>query len=193
MLDDLLGRSWFVWGAIILIGYPIASLAAGELAQQLRQRNSNLAPGISSLRALALPLLAGLFLLTEVVGLPWTDPFVKATQTLFWVALINAGLMLLNQFFFLSDDIDDWRTKIPRLLLDFARILLVVIAAAFILSEVWGADLGRFLTALGVGSIVFGLALAGYAWRSLLRALPCSPADRSARGTGSAWTSARGV
>jgi len=44
-------------------------------------------------------------------------------------------------------------------LVDFSRTFLVLLGAAIIASNVWGADLGRLLAALGVGSVVLGLAL----------------------------------
>ena len=51
------------------------------------------------------------------------------------------------------------RLDVSQLVDLFSMFLLVLIGSAIVLSSVWGADLGGFLTALGVGSLVLGLAL----------------------------------
>lgn len=159
MFEDLFSRGWFWWGAAILFGFPLLSLLLSEIGHRLEAAGSHLSAGIDSIRSITLPLLALYLLLARIIELSGDDVLVKAVQTLFWISLINAALSLLNQFFFAQNSESEWRARIPKLLLDFSRLLLVAIAAAFVLSEVWGADLGRLLTALGVGSIVFGLAL----------------------------------
>lgn len=159
MLEDLLSRSWFWWGGTILLGFPLLSLLLSEVGHRFETAGSSLAAGIDNIRAITLPLFTVYLLLVKIIGLSSDDVLVKSIQTLFWISLINAALRLLNQFFFAQNDESEWRARIPKLLLDFSRLLLVAIATAFVLSEVWGADLGRLLTALGVGSIVFGLAL----------------------------------
>ncbi len=52
-----------------------------------------------------------------------------------------------------------WRSRAPKLFQDLIRLLLVAIGAAIVLSVVWRQDLGGLIAALGVGSIVLGLAL----------------------------------
>lgn len=47
----------------------------------------------------------------------------------------------------------------PKLLVDLCRVLSILVGGAIILSQVWGADLAGLATALGVTSIVIGLAL----------------------------------
>ena len=54
---------------------------------------------------------------------------------------------------------ESWRSRAPKLFQDLIRLLLVVIGAAIVLSVVWRQDLGGLIAALGVGSIVLGLAL----------------------------------
>jgi CRP-like cAMP-binding protein len=51
------------------------------------------------------------------------------------------------------------RVRIPRLLLDILRLFFVACGAAITISTVWGVNLGSLVTALGVGSVVIGLAL----------------------------------
>lgn len=54
---------------------------------------------------------------------------------------------------------DTWRTRVPKLLIDLVRLFVVLLGAAIVLATVWNADLAGLVTALGVSSIVIGLAL----------------------------------
>lgn len=52
-----------------------------------------------------------------------------------------------------------WRDRVPRLLVDLLTLTLLGLGTAVVLSVVWGQDIGGLLAALGIGSIVIGLAL----------------------------------
>lgn len=83
----------------------------------------------------------------------------RVVETLLWVAVLHSALSLLNAAVFQGAKDESWRARVPKLFLDLTRFFVVMIGSAFILSAVWGADLGGLLAALGVGSIVIGLAL----------------------------------
>ncbi len=51
--------------------------------------------------------------------------------------------------------------RMPRILTDLIRLSLVLVGSLFVLSSVWGHDLGKMFAALGVGSILVGLARTG--------------------------------
>jgi len=65
----------------------------------------------------------------------------------------------INAFLMSNRDGSAFLSNIPGLLLDLFRVIVVLIAAAIIVSSVWGADLQGALVGLGVGGIVLGLAL----------------------------------
>ena len=48
---------------------------------------------------------------------------------------------------------------IPTIFLDVARFALIAVGIALILAYIWGANVGGLFTALGISSIVLGLAL----------------------------------
>ncbi|HRN29511.1 MAG TPA: mechanosensitive ion channel family protein, partial [Terrimesophilobacter sp.] len=52
-----------------------------------------------------------------------------------------------------------WRERMPSIFIDVVRFLVIVVSIAVLFSWVWGADVGGLFTALGIGSIVIGLAL----------------------------------
>ncbi len=75
------------------------------------------------------------------------------------IGSISTVLSLLRAVVF-NDAIEgSWQRKVPRILIDLVRLSLVTIGSVFVTSAVWGQNLGQMLTALGVGSIVLGLAL----------------------------------
>ena len=69
------------------------------------------------------------------------------------------SLTFINQFLFGNAAKDSWRANVPKIFLYLSRTFLVLVGTAIILSTVWEADLAGLLTALGVGSLVIGLAL----------------------------------
>ena len=73
--------------------------------------------------------------------------------------VIHAALSLLNVVLFEQAEADTWRSRVPKLLIDLARLFLILLSTAFVLASVWNADLAGLVTALGVSSLVIGLAL----------------------------------
>ncbi len=147
------------WVLVLVLGFPIAMLLLGELIFQLQRRQSPLVAPLRILRQLILPSLVLIIVLLEVFGLPRNHVLVRLSETLLWIMLIYAGLTLLNVLLFENVPEDSWQAKVPQLFRDLCRFVLVLMGSAIVLSSVWGADLGSLFTALGVGSVVIGLAL----------------------------------
>ena len=125
----------------------------------LRRHLPAFVPPLAILRNWTLPSLALYVLLLEVMQRPRSALGVRISETVVWITLILAALTLLNVVLFEGAPQGSWQAKVPKLFRDLGRFLLVLIGSAIVLSSVWGADLGGFLTALGVGSLVLGLAL----------------------------------
>ncbi|MCY2967382.1 MAG: mechanosensitive ion channel family protein, partial [Planctomycetota bacterium] len=68
-------------------------------------------------------------------------------------------LTFVNDYYFGAASETSWRARIPSLFRDLLRVGLVAIGAAIIYSLVWGQSLEGAVAALGVTSIVIGLAL----------------------------------
>jgi small-conductance mechanosensitive channel len=147
------------WVSALVFGFPLAMLLLGEAIRRMRRRRLTYAPAVGTLRSLVLPSLALLVLLAKVMGLPRTGTPVRLAETLVWISLIYAALTLLKGILFEDAPADSWQAKVPRLVSNLGSSLLVLVGSSIVLSSVWGADLGGFLTALGVGSLVLGLAL----------------------------------
>ncbi len=153
--------AWLVCGVALIIGYPVLTVVLGEIGNRLATTGGSMgAYGRPLLlaRSSVLPLVFVTLLLRYVAGLDSTHLLVRMVDTALWIIIINSALAFFNVLVF-SDQGEDWRSRAPKLLLDLARFFLVMIGAAIVISTVWSVDLGGLLTALGVGSIVIGLAL----------------------------------
>jgi small-conductance mechanosensitive channel/CRP-like cAMP-binding protein len=149
------------WGSALLILFPLLIILIGEAIH--RQGTSEEAQvyslPLSLLRSGVLPLAFVDILLRKVIGWDSSHLAVKVADTALWIVVLNALIAVLNILLFREKSLLAGRQRIPKLLLDLFRLLVVGCGAAFIVSWVWGVDLSSLVTALGVGSVVIGLAL----------------------------------
>jgi small-conductance mechanosensitive channel len=148
-----------LWALFLVIAFPAVTLALGEMIMRLRRQNRPVASPLSAVRNLVLPALALMLVLTKVAGFHGALTTVKLLQTLLWLFIIHTSLSFFNVALFAGAKEGTWQSNAPKLFIDLARLLLVLICAAILLSTVWNQDLTRVVAALGVGSIVIGLAL----------------------------------
>ncbi len=94
-----------------------------------------------------------------MLGLPSENVWVRVATTATWVALVIVALGAANAVVFEGAAVGSWQQRVPRLLRDLVRTLLVAVAAALAYSFIWDREIQGALTALGVTSIVVGLAL----------------------------------
>jgi small-conductance mechanosensitive channel len=159
MLAASSNTTLLLWAIALIVGFPILVVGLGELIYRLKRQSRPLAATLRIVRNLVLPVLVFLLFLRQVLQFPASGQFVKSVETLFWLCVIHAALSLLNAILFEQAKADTWRARVPKLLIDLFRLFLVSLGAAIVLATVWGADLAGLVTALGVSSIVIGLAL----------------------------------
>ncbi len=147
------------WSIALAIGFPLLLLATGELLLRLRRTQHPLFSPITEVRSVLFPVLATLILLVKVIGLNPDAIPVRLVETLFWLIVVHSALSFLNAILFTRAKEGSWQSRTPGLFVDLIRVVLVLVCAAIIISTVWGQDLRQLVTALGVGSIVIGLAL----------------------------------
>jgi small-conductance mechanosensitive channel len=158
-VSSILEASWFYWAVGVAVGFPIALVLLTELHNALRRRNSFLARPVHLLRNYILPLGALLLLLVQAMQVSGEATGVRIVSTAFFVIVLILLLSGLNATVFQGAPEGSWRNRIPSIFLDVARFALIAIGAALILAYIWGANVGGLFTALGVSSIVLGLAL----------------------------------
>jgi small-conductance mechanosensitive channel len=152
---------WFGWAVAVAIGLPIAMVVLTEVIGWLTQRNHPAAKPLRLLRNLVLPVGALLALLTFADDAATDFAWPKVVATAFGFLLILLVLSAFNVVLFGTPKAGTWRNRLPSIFVDITRLLLIGIGLAVLFSTVWGADVGGLFTALGVTSIVLGLALQG--------------------------------
>lgn len=146
------------WTVGLAVGFPVVSVALVELERRFQHRSPDAARVSRLLLRTVLPPLA-VFLLLRYIG-KWPSDGVasKVVLSVLSITAINAALVAVNAMMRRPRDGGTERRG-SGILLDLARLFIVLIASAVVASNVWNVDLGGILTALGVGSVVLGLAL----------------------------------
>ncbi|MFN7770717.1 MAG: mechanosensitive ion channel domain-containing protein [Planctomycetaceae bacterium] len=148
------------WAFTLIVGLPLLVLVMTEVITRLRRRAHPLARGLALIRNLVIPSAALWIFLSQVAGHADDHLLVRLSQTLAWLTGLIAVLRIVNDLLFESDAVSaTWRANVPSLFRDLVRVFLVAIGAAIIYSQVWGQSIEGAVTALGVTSIVIGLAL----------------------------------
>ena len=152
-------RGAWPWAAALALGFPAALLVLNESIAAALRKGSPIAGPLRWIRNWILPGLAGVLFLRQILGLGPDHLWVRLAATVLWILVAAGVLGVVNSLVFESARPGSWQQRVPRLLRDLVRLLLVAVAAAIVYSSVWGKDLSGALTALGVSSIVVGLAL----------------------------------
>ena len=152
-------QTWFRYGLLLILGIPLLVVLLNELSQTLGRRDKSLRAPIRLVRNAVVPLGALVIVFIQLLDFDRDGTIVKLVETAIWILGINAILSIANVLIFSDREGSLIKAKVPQLFLDIFRVLLVGLGAAIVLSAVWGADLGKMVTALGLGSFVIGLAL----------------------------------
>ncbi|CAN5245056.1 mechanosensitive ion channel family protein [soil metagenome] len=162
-MPDIFGivnQPWFPPAVAVIVGLPLVLLILGEVHTSMVRRGSPGTGIVLLARNVLAPLAAAMLLFTII---PQEDPtgftWAKVVATAFGFVVILLLLNGLNLAVFVTAKQGTWRNKIPSIFVDLARVILIVVCLALLFGVIWGADIGGFFTALGVGSIVIGLAL----------------------------------
>jgi small-conductance mechanosensitive channel len=150
-----------LWPILVIIAVPALVVAAGELDERLRQRESPYREAIPILRIWVLPSLAIWAAMAVVVGLESDHILVRAASTAlvlttayFAMGLVRIALDGLRRHRSATN-----RAAPPQLLLALPRVVAVLVTTWILVSVVWGVDLSGLLAALGVTSLVVSFAL----------------------------------
>jgi len=158
-VTELFSTDWFVWGVGLILGFQLLVILLGEAIYRADRRTLPIGGIFRALRNIVLPLGVLFVFLTRLLEIERESVPVRLVETALWVSLVYAVLLIFNVLVFENAAKESWRSRAPKLFQDLIRLLLVVIGAAIVLSVVWRQDLGGLIAALGVGSIVLGLAL----------------------------------
>lgn len=150
---------WLPWGLGLILGFPLAVVLLSEILHRLEANGRAMAGPVRHLRNITLPLLAVQVFMQQLMGLADDDTAIKVMDTLVFTSLLIFLLSFGNVWLFAEASANSWRANVPKLFLDLTRAFFIIIGLGMISGMVWEADLKAFFTALGVGSVVIGLAL----------------------------------
>lgn len=147
-----------IWGATIFFALPALFLFATMVYRKRKATGKGLIPP-QIVRFLLVPFLLIHLVLTKIVSVPEEAFLIKVSKTFIIIILISFFFNAINYLLFSKNNILTKKEIIPKLGRDIMHIFFITIISACVLSNVWGLDLGNLLAALGVSSLVVGLAL----------------------------------
>ncbi|PIB35357.1 hypothetical protein BFP72_08090 [Reichenbachiella sp. 5M10] len=148
------------WGVLIATLYPLLAILISEINYRLKKINHPSVATVSVLKNVFLPLVTVYLTLVKIIPYDFPAVFLKLYETTLWIVGLYLFINFVNQIFFTDSDVgEDRKTRVPKLLQQIMRMIVIAIGFAVIASEIWGSDLGSLITALGVTSLVLGLAL----------------------------------
>jgi small-conductance mechanosensitive channel len=158
-MSSVFDAPWFYWAIGVAVGFPVCLVFLTEVHNALLRRGSALARPVHLLRNYILPLGALLILLVQAIQVSGEATPVRVVATVFGFVVLVLLLSGLNATLFQGAPEGSWRKRIPSIFLDVARFALIAVGVGIMLAYIWGANVGGLFTALGVSSIVLGLAL----------------------------------
>jgi small-conductance mechanosensitive channel len=147
------------WALGLGVGFPLLLLLLNEATVRGRRNGSVLTPTLLALRNWLLPTLGLALLCRQVLDVSAGSTLDRVLWTVVYSVALYVLLAFLNDIVFGAAAQGTWRAGVPSLLRDLLRSLLVGAGLALVYSFVWEKELAGALTALGVGSLVIGLAL----------------------------------
>jgi len=162
-MSNFTGQPWFWPALLVIIALPLSLLILNELHSFLVRRDSAYAKPVALLRNWVIPAFAVYLLIDQ---LDHADAHVdvhghwsKIAATVFGFLIMLVLLSGADAALFGEARAGTWRERLPGIFIDLGRLILIVIGIGLLLSWVWGANIGGLITAVGVTSIVIGLAV----------------------------------
>lgn len=156
---DIFPDDWMWWAIALAVGVPILLVVLTEIIGALTRRGHPAAQPLKLLRNWVIPVAALFALLAFAFRSDTENAWPRVIATILGFLVILLLLSALNVALFTNAKEGSWRERIPSIFVEIARLVLVVVGLALLFQWVWNADVGGLIAALGVTSIVIGLAL----------------------------------
>lgn len=148
---SVFGAAWFYWAVGVAVGLPVGLIVLTELHRTLVRRQSYLAGPVGLLRNYLFPLAALLALIVGATQVPADNTWVRVIATVFGFVVLVLALSGLNAAIFQAAPEGSWRKRLPSILVDVTRLLLIGVGLTLILSYVWGIRVGGLSPRWGSG------------------------------------------
>lgn len=147
------------WLLLLGIGFPFIGLLLNEAVEWLEKPQPLLASALHKLQRYVLPPLAALLVMRKLLDSANAENLGRLVETATWIAIIVAGVALLNALLTTQKRQARFQVQVPNLFFQVLRATVVLAISYHILARVWSLDLAQFVTAVGVGSLAIALAL----------------------------------
>lgn len=157
-IEELFIKLRSPWLIAIAVIIPTVVLFTGWVIKR-REAAGKPTTAPTIMRYLVLPTLVIHIFVRYVLKFESEHVITQVTETILSLFLLVFLFNAINYLFFSEHNILTKKETIPKLGRDVLNFALTMIFGSVVLSTVWGLNLGGLLAALGVGSLVVGLAL----------------------------------
>lgn len=158
-MSDIVDQPWFWPAVIVSVGLPVALIGLTELHNMLARRASRAAPIVAMIRNYLVPVAGILVLISQPGAWEGEGTWPRVIWTIFGLLVIVVTINALNHLVFHRAEKGSWRDRFPTIFSDLIRFVLIIVGIAVLFAWLWNADVAGIFAALGVTSIVVGLAL----------------------------------
>jgi small-conductance mechanosensitive channel/CRP-like cAMP-binding protein len=152
-------KSLLGWLLLLGLGFPLFGILLGEAASRLERQQHPLAIGLRQVREYLLPPLAVLLVMRQLLNVAGKDSWARFVETLTWVAVIVAGISLINALLTTKKQPLKWQIHVPNLFFQVARALVILAIGYHILNGIWEISFTGLGSSVGIASAVIALAL----------------------------------
>lgn len=158
-MSDIVSQPWFWPAVIVSVGLPLMLIGLTEFHNALARRGSRAAPIVLMVRNYLVPVAGILVLISQPGAWEGEGTWPRVIWTIFGLLVIVVTINALNHLIFHRAEKGSWRDRFPTIFSDLIRFVFIVLGIAAVFWWVWDADVAGVFAALGITSIVVGLAL----------------------------------
>ena len=158
-MSEITTQPWFWPAVIVSVGLPLVLIGLTEFANMLQRSGSRAAPIVLMVRNYLVPVAGVLVLLSQPGAWEGSGTWPKVIWTIFGLLVIVVTINAVNHLVFHRAEKGSWRDRFPTIFSDLIRFVFIIVGIALVFWWVWDADVAGVFAALGITSIVVGLAL----------------------------------
>ncbi|GAB3603788.1 mechanosensitive ion channel domain-containing protein [Microbacterium aureliae] len=158
-MNGIVAQPWFWPAVIVSVGLPVALIGLTEFHNALARRGSRAAPIVLMVRNYLVPVAGVLVLISQPGAWQGEGTWPRVIWTVFGLLVIVVTINAVNHLVFHRAEKGSWRDRFPTIFSDLIRFVFIILGIAAVFWWVWDADVAGVFAALGVTSIVVGLAL----------------------------------
>ncbi|MGC5172927.1 mechanosensitive ion channel domain-containing protein [Microbacterium sp. DT81.1] len=158
-MADIVSQAWFWPAVFVSVGLPLLLIGLTEMYNALVRGGSRAAPIVLMVRNYLVPVAAIMVLISQPGAWDEEQSWFKVFATIFGLLVILVVINAVDHLVFHRAEKGSWRDRFPTIFSDLIRFVFIIVGIALLFWWVWGADVAGVFAALGVTSIIVGLAL----------------------------------